>query len=203
MAIKQLNKFEKSFNPGDLRLAAEGWKKHWQVLIAIMLSAQTRDTTTIKICEELFEKYPSLEKLSGARIASIEKIIRPVNYHRTKAKHVKETAKFLVGKRVPMILEELILLPGVGRKTAGVYLAEVHKVPAIGVDTHVARLSRKMGWTKNTNPDKVEEDLKKLFPERYWNKINFILVSFGQTYGRSPRKEDEKLKEIFIKEFRL
>ncbi len=199
LAVKQLKKLEKSFNNGDLRLAADGWKKDWQVLIAIMLSAQTRDTTTISVCKLLFLNYPTLKKLSMENILQIEKIIKVVNYHKTKARRIKETAKILTGKKVPDNLEELIELPGVGRKTANVYLAEVHKKAAIGVDTHVARLSKKLGWTKNSNPAKIEEDLKKLFPKNYWSKINKVLVTFGQIYGRSSKLEDKKLKEIFIK----
>jgi len=140
-----------------------------------------------------------VEKLAKSQLQSIEKIIRPVNYHKTKARHIKETAKILSKIKVPDSLTELIKLPGVGRKTANVYLAEVHKKAAIGVDTHVGRLSRKLGWTKNTTPEKIEKDLEKLFPKKHWNSINYILVSFGQTYGRSKKKEDEKLKEIFIK----
>ncbi len=90
-------------------------------------------------------------------------------------------------------------MPGVGRKTANVYLAEVKKENRIGVDTHVYRISKKLNWSFSNNREKVEQDLMKLFPERYHRKINYILVKFGQTYGRSSKKEDiilDKIKTI-------
>jgi endonuclease-3 len=87
-------------------------------------------------------------------------------------------------------------LPGVGRKVANVYLAEAHNAPAIGIDTHVARISKKLGWTKHKEQKKIENDLEKLFPKRYWNSINYIVVSFGQTFGRSRKKEDELLRKL-------
>jgi endonuclease-3 len=87
-------------------------------------------------------------------------------------------------------------LPGVGRKVANVYLVEAHNAQAIGVDTHVARVAQKLGWTKNKVPVKIEKDLEKLLPKKYWNSINYIVVSFGQLYGNSRRKEDEMLKKV-------
>ena len=87
-------------------------------------------------------------------------------------------------------------LPGVGRKVANVYLVEAHNAPAIGVDTHVERISQKLGWTKNKVPGKIEKDLEKLFPKKYWNSINYIVVSFGQLFGTSRKKEDEILSNF-------
>ncbi|MEM4181738.1 MAG: endonuclease III [Candidatus Pacearchaeota archaeon] len=188
--------FEKQKKP---RLAAEGWNDDWKTLIAIILSAQTRDSLTIKVCEELFKKYKNSKELGKAPLKEIEKLIRPINYYKTKAKNIKETSKILASlKKFPDSLEELIKLPGVGRKTANVFLAERRKAASIGVDTHVARISRKMGWTKSKNPKKIEEDLMKLFPKKYWNKINYVLVGFGQTIGRSRKKEDGVLKKIKV-----
>ncbi len=179
------------------RLAAEGWDDDWKTLIAIILSAQTRDSLTIKICEELFKKYKNAKELGEAKIKNIEKIIRPINYYKTKAKNIKETSKIISSlEKFPSSLNDLIKLPGVGRKTANVFLAERRNSPSIGVDTHVKRISRKMNWTKNNNPKKIEEDLKKIFPKKYWNSINYVLVSFGQTIGKSRKKEDNLLKKI-------
>jgi endonuclease-3 len=197
-AIKQLNYLKDliSKNSDQPRLAAEGWDEDWKILIAIILSAQTRDSKTIPVAEELFAKYNSPEKLGRAPLKEIEKIIRSLNYFRTKSKNIKATAEIIGKGGVPSEFEKLIELPGVGRKTANVFLVEAKNAPAIGVDTHVARLSQKLNWTKNTHPHKIEKDLEKLFPKRYWNSINYILVTFGQTFGRSRKTEDKILEEV-------
>lgn len=197
-AIIQLKKLRKVLDKtGADRLAAEGWDEDWKCLIAIILSAQTRDTKTIEVSEELFKKFNTPKKLGEASISSIEKIIKSINYHKTKARHIKETASMIAKSGIVYSLEELIKFPGVGRKTANVFLVETRGAAAIGVDTHVARLSKKLGWTKNTVPVKIEKDLEELFPKKYWNSINYTLVGFGQTFGKSRRKEDLLLKEIF------
>jgi endonuclease-3 len=198
IAIHQLKELKKYSSP-LLRLAAE-WDEKWKILIATILSAQTRDEKTIEICEILFKKYPTLEKLKNAKLKSIEKIIHPINYYKTKSKHILKTAKIIFKNEIPQTCDELLKLPGVGRKVANVYLAEAHKSNTIGVDTHVGRISRKLGWSKNTNPHKIEKDLEKLFPKRYWRSINYILVRFGRTYWSNKQKEreDEILKKIRI-----
>ena len=191
IAIKQLNYLKKliSQHVEQPRLAAEGWDEDWKTLIAIILSAQTRDTKTIEICEKLFTKYNTPKKLGNASQQEIEKEIHSINYHKTKAKHIRETAKILSKIKMPETLEELIKLPGVGRKTANVFLVEARNAPAIGVDTHLSFVSQYLRWTKNKNPYKIEIDLQKLFPKSYWNKINYIIVSFGQLYSRTKQKE--------------
>lgn len=192
-AIRQLKALEKLVSKHDIRLAAE-WQKPWQILISTILSSQTRDETTIKISNKLYNKYPSAKKLANAPLKDIMKIIRPINYHKTKAKHIKETAKIISGKGIPKTREGLLKLPGVGRKVANVYLAVAHEMPCIGVDTHVARLSRKLKWTIETNPHKIEQDLEQLFPKKYWHDINYILVRFGRIYGKNRKNEDYILK---------
>ena len=134
--------------------------------------------------------------MGRARLSSIEKDIGSINYYKTKARHIKATAGMIAEGGLNESVDELMKFPGVGRKTANVYLVEVKKAAAIGVDTHVGRISRKMGWTKNLDPNKVEKDLNKLFPRRYWNSINWILVRFGQTVGRSRNREDLALERI-------
>lgn len=196
-AISQLKKLQKLVKNKENRLAAEGWDQEWKCLIAIVLSAQSRDTKTIQVCEKLFKKYPTPKKLGNARLSSIEKEIREINYHKTKSRNIKETSKMIEKFGLSYDLEELMKFPGVGRKTANVFLVEARKENRIGVDTHVGRISRKLKWTKNTDPNKVEKDLMKIFPKRYWNSINYILVNFGQIFGKSRKKEDELLKELF------
>lgn len=193
-AVKQLKALGK-LAPKEMRLAAE-WSKDWQVLISTILSAQTKDETTIRICEVLFERYGSPEKLSNATINNIKEIIRPINYHKTKAKNIKATAKLISKQGIPETVNELIKLPGVGRKTANVFLAEYHKKQTIGVDTHVSFISQYLGWSENKHPHKIEKDLEILFPKKYWNSVNYILVRFGREYNRKKQKEIlDKLKD--------
>ena len=180
-----------------MRLAAEGWGSEWQTLIAIIMSARTRDETTIKVAERLFAKYPTPSALAEARRAEAAAIIRPVNFYRNKTKNVMGAAAALslrFGGTVPHDMEKLLSISGVGRKTANVFLSEAGK-DAIGVDTHVAHISRALGWTTHRDPHKIEKDLEKLFPRRYWNRLNRICVRFGKTH-QSQRKKDELLNRI-------
>lgn len=180
-----------------MRLAAEDWNSPWKTLIAIILSARTRDEKTIRVSELLFSKYNTLKKLAYADIKNLEATIRSINFYKNKSRAVSSCAKVLVEKykgKVPRKIEELIKLPGVGRKTANVFLSE-YGHDALGVDTHVFYISRYLGWSKNKNPHKVEEDLKRLFPKSYWRKINPILVRFGKTYT-SRREKNKILDEI-------
>ncbi|MBI2631709.1 endonuclease III [Candidatus Pacearchaeota archaeon] len=189
LAIKKLGK--------SMRLAAEDWKFQWQTLIAIILSARTRDEVTIKVCKKLFNKYKNLSELSNAKTENISKIIKPINFYKNKTKNIKNCSKTLIEKfngKIPHNLELLISLPGVGRKTANVFLSE-HKHDAIGVDTHVSYISQKLKWVKNNKPHKIEKELENLFPKYYWNKINLYLVKFGKTYT-SRRKKNEILNQI-------
>ncbi len=190
-AVSQLKAIERLISRhSQPRLAVE-WRENWKSLISTILSSQTRDTTTIFYSEKLYKKYPSLNALSKAKIKDVKKIIKPINYHKTKARHIIETAKILVEKeKIPNNREELMELPGVGRKVANVYLVHVHNASCIGVDTHLTQTSQKLGWSKEKNPHKIEKDLERLFPKKYWNKINWIVVRFGQIYSK---KEKEKI----------
>jgi endonuclease III len=193
-AVKQLKRIEKLAD-GNMLLAAD-WKEDWKVLISTILSSQTKDETTIKISHILYKKYLTLKKLANASLKDVKNVIKPVNFYKTKAKHIIQTARIIVDKypnQVPRDIEKLLELPGVGRKTANVFLA-VMKKPAIGVDTHVAFLSRLLGWTKNKHPHKIEEDLKELFPREYWILINYALVRFGRTF-KTRKRQEEKLKQ--------
>jgi len=191
VAIMQLQKIEKL--KGNMRLAAEKWPTHFQTLLATMLSARSLDETTIKVCEKLFEKYPTAEKLAMASQKEIETIIHSVNFYKNKSKHIWECARQLHEKykgEPPLNYEQLIELPGVGNKTANVFLSEQgHNT--LGVDTHVHYISRYLGWSENNKPEQVEADLKKLFPEKYWRELNPTLVKFGKKY--TSRIEKNKL----------
>ena len=183
---------------GDqMRLAAEAWDKDWKILISIIMSARTRDEVTIKVAENLFKKYKTIKELANASLKEIEKIIRPVNFFKNKAKSVSGCANILCKTyrgAVPRDFDKLIELPGVGRKTANVFLSELGG-DNIGVDTHLAYCSNKLEWSKNKNPHKIEGDLRKLFPKKYRRILNQIAVRFGKTH-RSKRKKDELLEKI-------
>ena len=193
--FKQLEELDKLGS--KMRLAAEEWDKPWQTLISTILSARTRDEVTIPVANELFKRHPIPRSLANARLRDIQKMIRPINFYKTKSKNIINCAKLLVekyGGRPPHDLDKLLELPGVGRKTANVFLSEMGE-DAVGTDTHVLYIAKKLGWTKNNKPKNVEEDLKKLFPKNYWNKINPVLVRFGKTYT-SRKKKDEILERI-------
>jgi len=193
--LKLLSKYSKK-----MRLAAEKWTSDFQILISTILSARTRDEVTIQVAERLFSIYKTPQKLATARTGDIKKIIKPVNFYNNKAKNIINCAKVLIRDyhgKVPRDINRLLKLPGVGRKTANVFLSEIGK-EGLGVDTHVSYISRKLGWTKNVNPSKIEIDLKKLFPKNYWNKINPTLVRFGKTNKNRKQKDAllEKIKKI-------
>ena len=194
-AIKQLKELEK--NGRIMRLAAESWKDDYQTLFSTILSARTRDEVTIPTAERLFRKYSSPNKLANAQLKDVKSLIKPINFYKNKSKNIINCARHLVKNyngRVPHDFDKLVELPGVGRKTANVFLAE-HGKHALPVDTHVFYISRKLGWAKNNNPHKIEEELKKLFSKKYWNRINTILVRFGKTHT-SRKQKDKILNEI-------
>ncbi|MEM3113405.1 MAG: endonuclease III [Candidatus Pacearchaeota archaeon] len=197
-ALKQLKKLEKL--SGKMRLAAEGWSSKFQTLIATILSARSLDETTIKYATLLFKKYPDAKKLSKARVKDVMKIIKPVNFYRNKSMNIINCSKKLVEEHdgiIPMNFDKLIELPGVGRKTANVFLSE-YGHNTIGIDTHLSYISRYLKWTKNSRPEKIEEDLKILFPKNHWSKLNPVSVKFGKKH--TSRKEKnfllDKIKSI-------
>ena len=182
----------KKYDKLDRRLAAENWKQDWQTLIATLMSAQSRDETTIPIAENLFKKYPTLTKLAKANYKDVLKIFKSLNYNRTKAKHVIEATKFILKNyngKIPEDVEKLIKIPGVGRKTANVVRSEVHNSAAIGVDTHVHRISNVLGLVKTKTPHQTEIELVKIIPHKYRSKVNRIFVLWGKDVpGRDKAK---------------
>ena len=188
-ALRQLKELSTYLTP--LRLAAERWKQPWKTLITTVMSARTRDEMTIPIAQALYKKYSTCTALSKAKVKDVQKIIRPINYYKTKSKHVVACAKVLTKKyncKPPVDFQKLIELPGVGRKTANVFLSEMGE-DAIAVDTHVDQLSRTLGWTKHKKPEKIEEDLKNLFPRSKWKEVNPVLVRFGRSYSKKQKEE--------------
>lgn len=192
--IRQLHELKRLGK--HLRLAAE-WSVPWKSLVSTILSARTRDDKTIEVSKKLYSKYGSIRALAKANLGDVQRIVKPVNFYRNKARNIVGCAKAIMGKyggKIPRDADKLMTLPGVGRKTANVFLA--HQGGAhIGVDTHVAYISRRLGWTRQSAPAKIEEDLKKRFPKRYWKSLNYIVVRFGQSY-RSPSEKNRLLAKI-------
>ncbi|MFT4282873.1 MAG: endonuclease III domain-containing protein [Candidatus Woesearchaeota archaeon] len=181
--IKIFNLLEKKYKKDKKRLAGEGWDEPWQVVVATIMSAQSKDELTIVIAENLFSKYKTLESLALAKENDVLKIFKSLNYNKTKAKHVVAFANILLSQYfgvVPNTIDELIKLPGVGRKTANLVITEVYNLPGICVDTHVHRLCNVFGIVKTKTPDQTEVELKKLLPKKYWNKINRYFVLWGK-----------------------
>lgn len=190
--LEVFKKAEKKYGQYEKRLAGDDWPRDWQTLIATIMSAQTRDEVTIPAAEKLFERYNSLEKLSKARASDVLKIIRPVNFSRTKAKNVVNACKILVkdyGGRVPDDIGELVKLPGVGRKTANLVLSEVHAKEGICVDTHVHRISNVIGLVNTKMPTETEFALMKIAPRKYWSRVNRLFVLWGKEVpGRNKKR---------------
>ena len=190
-ALKQFKELKKA--GGEMRLAAEEWDKPWKTLISTILSARSLDETTIKYATILFDKYDSVEKLARADLKEVEKIIKPINFYRNKSKNIINCCKVLKEKynsNPPKEFDKLIELPGVGKKTASVFLSE-YGTHAIAVDTHVFYISRYLGWSSGNTPDKVMDDLMAFFPTKYWSNLNPVLVRFGKKY--TSRKEKNRL----------
>jgi endonuclease-3 len=164
----------------------------YQLLIAVMLSAQCTDKKVNQVTPELFTAYPTFKALSEAKLSDVERIIRPINYYKTKSKNLIATGKEAVEhfqSKVPDTHDELTSLPGVGNKTANVILSEKGVVPAFPVDTHIFRLAHRLGLSSGKNPDAVEKDLRKAFPSSEWRNLHHRLIFHGRRVcsARSPQ----------------
>lgn len=166
------------------------FSNEYELAVAVMLSAQCTDRKVNEVTPELFSRFPDFKALARAKAPQIEKIIRPVNYYRTKARHIRETARILSSTRkgaLPRTLDELIELPGIGRKTASVILTELRAAHTMPVDTHVYRLARRLGFSKGRNVRDVEEDLKALFLPHTWRSLHHWLILHGRRVCRAQR----------------
>lgn len=162
----------------------------WQLLFATILSAQCTDDRVNLVTKDLYRKYTSVQDFAEADLRELEKDIYSTGFYKNKAKNLKACAAALLerhGGEVPRTIEELTALPGVGRKTANVVLGNVYHIPSIVVDTHVKRVSRLLGLTKETDPVKVEFDLMKILPEEQWILYNIQIIAVGRTWCISGR----------------
>lgn len=170
--------------PAVEKIAEESQEDPFEVLISTMLSAQTRDQVTAAASRRLFRAARTPETIAKLTPKRIETLIYPVSFYRNKARNLKRTCKLLVeqfGGRVPGTMEELLMLPGVGRKTANlVLILSFRSSRNICVDTHVHRISNRLGWVATKSPDETEQALYKATADRWWPYINLYLVTWGQ-----------------------
>ncbi len=162
----------------------------YQLLVATILSAQVTDQTVNEVTPALFKKYPRPKDLADASLEELEREVRPTGFYRNKAKAIKGASAAIVerfGGRVPDTMEDLLTLPGIARKSANAILQHgFEKVVGIIVDTHVIRVGGRLGWTSNTDPVKIEQDLMKLFDRKEWRWLPFYLKAHGRAVCRAP-----------------
>ena len=174
----------------------------WQLLIAVIMSAQCTDARVNIVTADLFRKYDTLEKFANADLKELEQDIHSTGFYHMKAKNIIACCRDLVdkhGSEVPRTIEELTALAGVGRKTANVIRGNIYNEPSIVVDTHVKRISRKLGLTKSEDPVKIEQDLMKALPRDHWILWNIHIITLGRSICIARRP---KCGECFLREFR-
>lgn len=187
------NELERLF-PGDLETPLH-YKTPFQLLVAVILSAQCTDERVNIVTPPLFKKYTSAHAFAHAKLSELEKMIYSTGFYRAKAKAIIGAAQIITTKhhgRLPSTMKELLELPGVGRKTANVILGHIFDtVEGIAVDTHVRRLANKFGLTTSSNPDVIEKELCELLPQKDWWNFSYRLKAYGRTYSPASKKADE------------
>ncbi|MDO4306904.1 MAG: endonuclease III [Eubacteriales bacterium] len=166
-----------------------------QLLVATMLSAQCTDARVNIVTKDLFRKYPTMEAFANADLKELEQDIKPTGFYHNKAKNIIGMAQMVCSKfggEVPERLEDLISLPGVGRKTANVIRGNIYHEPSVVVDTHVKRISRRLGLAKEEDPEKIEFELMKVLPKDHWILYNIQIITFGRQicFARNPKCEE-------------
>ena len=171
----------------------------FSILIGTILSARTKDENTAKVVKKLFSKYKSVHALAKAKVNDVEKLIKSIGFYHVKAKRIINVASIISSQykgKVPNDFDELLKLPGVGRKTANCVLVYAFDIPAIPVDTHVHRISNRLGLVNTKTPEETEFELIKKIPKKYWLEINDTFVMYGQNICKpiSPRCNVCKIK---------
>lgn len=172
----------------------------WQLLFATILSAQCTDARVNIVTESLFKQFPTLESFATADIVNIENAVRTTGFYRHKAMHLQQSAQKLLAEhdgKLPSDMEQLTALSGVGRKTANVVCGHIFKIPSITVDTHVMRISGKLGLTNNADPVKIEFDLMEILPKTHWIRFNQQVINHGRQVctARNPKCHNCELQK--------
>ena len=192
---KRIKKIYEILDPlYTLKKTALEYRTPFQLLISTILSAQCTDRQVNQVTRTLFRKYRTPEDYIKAPIAELEADIRPTGFFRNKAKSIKGCSRGIVelyGGEVPSTMAEMLKLPGVGRKTANCVLGAAFDVPGVVVDTHVKRLSQRLGLTENKDPDKIEKDIEKLLPKERWRRFSDILIYHGRAVCTARKPDHE------------
>lgn len=195
IAEKLLLEVEKIFP--DARTELENWSTPFQFLVCIVLSAQTTDKQVNRVTKKLFEKYPDVGSFANADINNVMNTLGSINYYRSKSKHIVEMSKRLIEEyegEPPKSLVELQKLPGVGYKTANVFLNDLYRSNyGIAVDTHVLRVARAYGLSESKDPTKVAHDLEKLYKKSDWYRVNSAFVLYGRYILKAKKPDMERV----------
>jgi len=181
--LKIMEERYKEFNDPIVTEIAERTHDPFRILISTILSLRTKDRVTAEATKRLFLVADTPEKILNLKTNRIERLIYPVGFYKTKAKRLKQVCRILIEEyngRVPDTLDELLRLPGVGRKTANLVITLGYGKPGICVDTHVHRISNRLGYVNTKTPEQTEMELRKKLPRKWWNKYNDLLVTWGQ-----------------------
>lgn len=163
---------------------ALNYSNDWELLVAVILSAQCTDKKVNEVTAKLFQKYKHIKDFANCNLNEFEQDIRSTGFYHNKAKNILNAAKIIIDKyqgKVPARMNDLILLPGVARKTANIVLGNAFGIiEGIAVDTHVGRISQRLGLSKNSNPEKIEKDLMEILPQKEWFLFSYLLIDFGR-----------------------
>ncbi|MEW6163081.1 MAG: endonuclease III [Nitrospirota bacterium] len=174
----------------------------FELLVATILSAQTTDAHVNKVTENLFKRYKSVKDYANVSIETLQKDVSSINFYKTKAKNIHDSAKMIVEKfnsKVPKTMDELTSLPGVARKTANIILSNAYRInEGIAIDTHVKRVAYRLGLTKNEDPIKIEKDLMEITPKKEWGNLAHLLIFHGRKIcqAKKPNHEECVLYDI-------
>ena len=178
------------------------FKTPFQMLVAVVLSAQCTDERVNKTTPYIFSKYPTVYDFDNMKLSTLEELIHPCGFYKNKAKNLKAAARTIIekyGGNVPCNMDELMTIPGVGRKSANVIMLEAfHNPQGIAVDTHAKRISNRIGFSKESDPLKIEQDLLKVIPKEYYYDVNHLLVWHGRNIctARNPKCDECPIKAL-------
>jgi endonuclease-3 len=199
LALEIFDRLKKRYPKPEPALA---WTNPWELLVATVLAAQCTDERVNKVTPDFFKRWPNIPALANANVSDIEKVVHSTGFFRNKAKNLKAAAQRIMEEydgEVPKTMADLITLGGVARKTANIVLSNAFGIhEGIAVDTHVKRLTFRMGLTSNTDPVRIEKDLMPLYPKETWGDINHFLVYFGREVcpARNPKCNECELNDI-------
>jgi len=205
-AIEIVNLLKQEYPEAKVAL---NYSNPWELLVATILSAQATDKKVNEVTSSLFEKYSRIEDYAKVPVEEFEQDIKSIGIYRNKAKYITSAAGMIVkqyNSKVPRIMKEMLNLPGVARKTANIVLGNAYgTVEGIAVDTHVKRLSNRLGLVDDKDPDKIEKKLMEIFPKQEWFKLNYLLIEHGRAVckAKKPFCDNCVLKELCPSAFRL